>query len=568
FELFFREQRPFFIEGNNVLNFPLNNNNANNLFYSRRIGRSPQGSADVGPNEFVKQNSRTAIIGAAKLTGKNHNGFSWGIMESVTREEKATIENAGETRYQTIEPMTNYFVARAQQDINKGATIVGGIFTATNRKIEDPKLDWLHKEAYSGGLDLVHNWQERKYFINAKVFGSYVSGSTDAITNTQLSSERYFQRPDNEYSELDTTRKSLMGTGGTLYFGKQSGKFTYEFGGSWLSPQLELNDIGFMVQTDRIRQWGFLQYRVPNPVGITRSQYYNAFQSNNWDFDGRKLSRDFEMNCVFEFKNFWEAGNGIGYNVFDGSNADLRGGPSIRYPGNISYWMFVATDGRKKLQFVLNPSFLWGQDNFLKNTNLDLEVNYRPTNALRISVASGLYLNHNQIQYVTTGDVSGEPRYVMGEIDQSTFRVSVRLTYMITPNLSIQYWGQPFGTSGQYNNYKNITNSQAAQYQDRFMMMPASWLTLNGDEYQVDEGNKGSVDYSFAKPDFNFGQFRSNMVIRWEYIPGSTVFFVWTQEMNGAFYKPGDTGHTQYAFDFNQQAHNVFLVKFTYRFVL
>lgn len=568
FELFFREQRPFFIEGNNILTFPLANFNDDNLFYSRRIGRSPQGSANVNPGEYSYQASRTQIWGAAKITGKNHNGFSWGILESVTAPERAKIDNQGEVRYQTVEPMTNYFVARAQQDINKGNTIVGGMITATHRKIEDPGLDWLHREAWSGGLDFIHHWQERKYFFSTQFFGSYVKGSRQSVLTTQLSSERYFQRPDNLYSEVDSTRESLTGTGGTLVFGKRSGKLTYNLGLSWLSPKLELNDIGYMQQTDRIRQWAFMEYRVVQPVGFTRSQFYNVFMAQRWDFDRRLMSRDYEAFMFLELKNFWEMGMGVGVNELGGSNADLRGGPSIRYPGFVNYFFFFGTDGRKKLQVGMNPQFLWGMDNFRKEMNLDMDMTYRPTNALRITLSPGWYVNKSQMQYVETGDASGEPRYVMGEIDQTTFRVSIRLTYMLTPNLSIQYWGQPFGTAGQYTNFKNVNNPRAEAYPDRFDPIAPDQLSLSGEQYQVDEDHNGSADYSFTKPDFNFGQFRSNMVIRWEYIPGSTVFLVWTQEMNGGFYTPRDVNHQQYEFDFNQQAHNVFVLKFTYRFVL
>ncbi len=569
FELFFREQRPFFIEGANILTFPVSSNfGPNNLFYSRRIGRSPQSSPTLGPNEYSKQDSRTTILGAAKLTGKNRNGFSWGVLESVTQEEKATIDNAGERREQIIEPLTNYFAARAQQDINKGNTIVGGMFTAVNRRINDPNLDWLHKEAYSGGVDLIHHWKDRKFYVSGQLFGSYVKGSREAITQTQLSSERYFQRPDNAYSELDTTRTSLMGTGGNFVIGKRSGKLTWDLGGGWLSPMLELNDIGFLRQTDQIRQWGRVEYKVVNPVGITRSQYYNVYQSQQWDFDWRTIYRDYEINAFVELKNFWEAGNGLGFTEFGGSNADLRGGPFIRYPASFSYWAFLGTDGRKKLQVGLNPYFVWGMDNYTHQSNIDLDINYRPTNALRVTLSPGWYINKSELQYVETGDVSGSPRYVMGSIDQATLRMSVRLTYMVTPNLSIQYWGQPFGTAGQYANYKTVVDGANAEYHKRYSLIPPSWMSLNGGQFNVDEGANGTVDYSFAKPDFNFGQFKSNMVIRWEYIPGSTLFLVWTQEMNGAFYTPRDVGHQAYAFDFNQQAHNIFLIKFTYRFVL
>ena len=388
------------------------------------------------------------------------------------------------------------------------------------------------------------------------------------MINTQRSSERYFQRPDNNHARVDSARRSLTGTGGTFLIGKRSGRFVYDIGFSWLSPQLDLNDVGFLQQTDQVRQWVQMQYRVPNPEGMFRSQYYSVYQSQQWDFGGRNLSRDQEVNGYVEFKNLWEAGTGLAYNQHSVSNADLRGGPALLYPGNISNWLWVGTDRRKKFSLNVNPSWIWGQENYLKNTSLDMRITYRPFNAMNIIIAPSFSHNQSQMQYVTTGDVSGEPRYMMGEIDQTTFRVSLRMTYMITPNLSVQYWGQPFGTSGTYKNYKYITNGSASEYTQRFMNVPPSWLTLNGTNYDVDEGNKGSVDYTFAKPDFNIGQFRSNMVIRWEYIPGSTLFLVWTQEMNGTFYGVGDPLYKPYTFDFSQQAHNVFVVKFTYRFVL
>ena len=172
------------------------------------------------------------------------------------------------------------------------------------------------------------------------------------------------------------------------------------------------------------------------------------------------------------------------------------------------------------------------------------------------------------MQYVTTQSVDQQDRFIVAEIDQTTARVSLRMTYMITPNLSVQYWGQPFGTSGKYTNYKYITNAGASTYNQRFIDVPATSFTLTDDQYEVDEDNDNTAEYSFDKPDFNFGQFRSNMVIRWEYIPGSTLFLVWTQEMNGDFYKQPGPIHEKYKFDFEDKAHNILLMKFTYRFVL
>jgi hypothetical protein len=573
FELFFQERRPFFLEGNNTLNFPVSPFNSNNLFYSRRIGRSPQGSADTDESgsddveEYNKANTRTTILGAAKLTGKNKHGFSWGILESVTSKEFTEIDSLGYKRKQVIEPMTNYFVSRAQQDINKGNTIIGGMFTATNRKIEDQRLEWLHKSAYSAGVDFTHHWKKRTYYIAGKGFMSHVKGTKEAITNTQNSSERYFQRPDNDHTEFDPNRKSLTGTGGQVTVGKKSGNIITDLGVNWQSPGLELNDIGFLSQTDYITQWFWMQYRVLQPKGATRWQRYNINQWREYDFGLRNLNEGYNVNAHFEFKNFWQVGGGFTYNVRTASNADLRGGPSILYPGAFYSWIYALTDPRKKFYVFVSPEINFGNEGFQRNVSLNLEMTYRPVNAFNISVSPSLNFYENQLQYVTTASVNDANRYVVANIDQTTARVVVRMTYMVTPNLSIQYYGQPFGTSGKYSKYKYITDARASSFSERFVHIPAANPVQGSDTYDVDENNDGVVDYTFDRPDFNFGQFRSNMVVRWEYIPGSTFFLVWTRERNGAFYD-SHPDHKRYSFDFDEKGHNIFLLKFTYRFVL
>jgi hypothetical protein len=571
FQVYFPEQRPFFIEGRNVLSFSVPGFGRTDLFYSRRIGRTPQGSVetdqddnDDGVDEYVRRTNNTTILGAAKLTGKNKKGFSWGLLESITRREEAEIDSMGSIGKTAIEPQTNYFVTRGQQEINKGNTIIGGIFTATNRNIEDAHLDWLRDEAYSGGIDFTHNWKQRKYYVSAKTLFSTVRGSVESITRTQQSSERYFQRPDNDHAEMDTTRTSLSGSGGTLTVGKQSGKFVYEAGYAWLSPEFEINDLGFMPQTDLMNQWTWLQYRVLNPTKIFRSQRYSASQHLGLDFGGNILSEYFDANTNMQFKNFWSLSSGMSLITRSVSNADLRGGPSLRYPGNYGFWIWASTDGRKKFQMAVGPSGRWGFDDFTSYKGIDLQFNYRPVNSLAISLSPSLSSRNNQMQYVTTGAVEGQDRFVVAEIDQMTARLSLRMTYMIKPNLSLQYWGQPFGTYGSYSNFKYINDADASQYEKRYILVPDNQITLQNDVYSIDENNDGATDFTFDNPDFNVGQFRSNMVLRWEYIPSSTLFVVWTQDMNGAF---NDTG-TLTDFNFDSKAHNIFLMKLTYRFVL
>lgn len=572
FRLFFPEQRPFFIEGNNTLNFPVGFNN-NNLFYSRRIGRSPQGSIDTDNSgednveEYVSRPTNTSILGAAKLTGKNKNGFSWGILESITAREEAEIDSLGIKRKEVIEPSTNYFVARAQQDINEGNTLVGGMITATNRKIEDESLNWLHKEAYSGGIDFTHHWLQRTYFLSTKVVFSHVKGDTEAIHNTQQSAERFFQRPDNHHTQLDSNRTSLSGSGGTVMFGKRSGKIVYDAGFTWQSPGLELNDVGFLGQTDIMTQWVWLQYRKLKSFGAFRSMRTNFTQYLSWDFGGINTERGLEMNGHLEFKNFWGISSGFELTGNTISNADLRGGPSLTYPGRFNQWLWVGTDHRKKLRVSAEGWWGKGFDGYQHNKGVAVNLNFRPTNALVISASPSISNNYSELQYVTTIKHSEGDKYVMARIHQNTYNLSLRMTYMITPNLSVQYWGQPFAASGKYSHFKKVTQADAENYNSRFEPLTSTFDAQN-EEYQLDEDGDGSNDFSVGNPDFNFAQFRSNMVVRWEYIPGSTLFLVWTQNRDESPSTDKHSFNHLYNGLFDKKPHNVFLIKYTYRFVL
>ena len=122
FETFFEEKRPFFIEGANIFgNFGRGGSNSfwgfNRseplIFYSRRIGRSPQGAAE---GEFVNRPSASTILGAAKLTGKTRNGWNMGLLEAVTGRERAEVVTAGLSERVEVEPLSNYVVGRLQRE--------------------------------------------------------------------------------------------------------------------------------------------------------------------------------------------------------------------------------------------------------------------------------------------------------------------------------------------------------------------------------------------------------------------------------------------------------------------
>ena len=201
-------------------------------------------------------------------------------------------------------------------------------------------------------------------------------------------------------------------------------------------------------------------------------------------------------------------------------------------------------------------------------TRLDFGINYRPLKSLSFEITPGYSIYYNSLMYVNQFDYNKGKRYVMASIDRHTLNMSIRINYNITPDFSIQYWGQPFIATGDYSEYKHITNSKADAVNNRYHVFTDNQISYNevSETYSVDDNTDGTVDYSFDKPDFNYKEFLSNFVIRWEYQPGSTVFFVWSQTRN--HYINNGT------FDFNNNvndlfaagANNIFLVKLSYRF--
>ena len=164
--------------------------------------------------------------------------------------------------------------------------------------------------------------------------------------------------------------------------------------------------------------------------------------------------------------------------------------------------------------------------------------------------------------------MNDDARYVFARMDQKTLGLTFRLNYNVSPDLTIQYYGSPFTSAGTYDEFKIVNNSQADAYSDRFDKFSANQISYDADEelYSVDENGDGTTDYDFGQPNFNFAQFRSNLVVRWEYVPGSTLFLVWSQGRT-MFNSTGEFDFGQSMGDlFDVKPHNIFLLKFSYRF--
>jgi len=581
YETFYEEKRPFFVEGSNIYNFPISKSGGpsgrDNLFYSRRIGKRPSYYPNLADGEYMKISGNTRILGAVKLSGKTKNGLSVGILESLTNKETAEIDNNGEKRKEVVEPFTNFFNARLQQDIKKGKTIIGGMITATNRFINDSTLEFLPKAAYTGGLDFTNFWNEKTYSLEINLVGSYITGTKEAILEQQLSSRRYYQRPDASHLNVDSTLTTLSGSGGTIKGGKiGGGNWTYGGRFSWLSPGLELNDMGYLRSADNLQQTVWVTYQIYNPVSIFRKYSVSFRQWSGWDFSGTYLWSGFFIGGSAQFMNYYTAEAGVRRFNKERNRAELRGGPAVDYPGS---WMFrpsFGTNTSKKLWASIRGNYEWGDLNYKSSWGISGEISYRPFDAFQFSVEPGYFFSREDARYVDHIELENKTRYIMGALDQSIFVINLRLNFSITPDLSIQFWGQPFFFSGDYSNYKVVTDPGNKNYNDQFYHFSKNeiWYNQEDDKYQVcDPGlsNSGcdpetNPDYSFSNPDFSFYDLLSNFVIRWEYVPGSTVFFVWSHGQEGYTGSGEFNLGEQMGNLFDTRSTNVYLIKFSYRF--
>jgi hypothetical protein len=577
FQIFFREQRPFFVEGRNIFDYRITQAEAGGqynrdlVFYSRRIGGSP--SRFVGGNPangiYVNQPENTTILGAAKVSGKTQEGLAIGLLSSFTEREYAKIMNNNEETSTQVEPFTSYNVGRVQQDFNDRQSSIGVILTSVNRDINSPELEFLHRSAYSGGVDLVHRWKDRAWQLRVNGVFSNVQGTEEAILRTQTAFERLFQRPDADHLSIDSSATSLSGTGGTVAIGEFDGNWIFEMGGTFRSPGLELNDIGFLTNTEQINYFAWVARRWRNPVGI-----FNRFQWNQniylgWDWSGKSLNRRYNTNIWGQFKNFSNFNFFLNLEQQDISRNALRGGPLFWRPPGWAFGGGMGTDQRKLLRAFFYANTGQAYTGTVSGSSVGVDIAYQPFDALSLVVNPDFSWSQRRDQYFDTQEDGNRTGYLHGSIQQQTLSLTLRATYNITPDFTIQYYGQPFIARGVYDEFKIVDDPLARHFDDRFIIFSEDAVTYDeiSNRFRVNDDQDEAVDFEFRNPDFNFLQFRSNLVVRWEYRPSSTIFLVWAQGVTGGADPEKNVVRALQDDLFNNEIQNTFLIKATYRWV-
>ncbi|MFN0181349.1 MAG: DUF5916 domain-containing protein [Gemmatimonadales bacterium] len=573
FETFFEERRPFFVEGAGILDFGARDQGLN-FYYSRRIGRSPSREA-TGAAPFVDQPRATSILGATKLTGRTRSGWSIGAVAALTGREFAQLADSAGRRFDrvAVEPRTGYGVLRVRRDLNGGASGLGFMATGVGRDLADPAFRFLRSAAMTGGLDFLHRFARNTFEVRGAFGGSFIRGDTSAIGRAQRSSTRYYQRPDQGDLRYDSTRTSLAGLGGQLSLNKVSGAWTYGASSSFTSPGLELNDAGFQTEGDRINLFGRVNRRWLQP-----SSWFRSFQVDfsTWmaqNFEGTALRREIEGSINGELLSFWGFRLNLerGLRAFD--DRATRGGPLVVRPATWEFSATVRSDGRRVVSGSVGVNYDWDAEGGW-SFRLGPEITVRSGGALSVSMSPSFRRSREAAFYVgrfgdpTAANTFGA-RYLFAGLEQNTLSVTTRVNVVMTPHLSLQLFAQPFVATGDYDGFRELAKPRSFQ----FNRYGSAGSTIGYDEaslvYTADPDGPGpGLPFTFGNPDFRVRSLRSNLVVRWEYRPGSTLFLVWNQSRAFSAADPRFRAFRELGDIFGDDQQNVFLVKGSYYFSL
>lgn len=559
YEVFYDEKRPFFLEGNSILDYSAG---SDLLFYSRRIGHAPSYIPSAAGYDQVQAPSGTTILNAIKLTGKNRNGLSLGVLNSLTSKEFTELTFGDNTESVLSEPLTNYFVGRVKQDLNDGNTILGGMVTSTLRSIQENHLNFLPESSLVGGVDMVHNWKNRKYFVDLKSFYSRISGSEFAISLLQRSSRHLYQRPDANHLDYNPFLTMLEGWGGQFQGGKQSGKFRATGSLSWRSPGVDTNDLGYLREADLIIQRMNLRYQVNQPRGIVRNYYLTLDERADWTYGGEKTHTILNIHGFMKFKNLWSV-HLDGVRSFGKIDTRLlRGGPSLRLDPYYIAEYFLQTNSARRFFAGFGTDWKWVDEGRGGSTEHTFKIYWKLSNRLMISSESKYEDLTDINQYVTQNKTGAETRYIVGQLERETFFTTLRAELFATPELSLQFYGSPYFSRGKFTSLKKVGQSLDQDIQSR--LLPLQIIAKEDFTWYIDETGDYAYDFAMNQPDFNFHELRSNFVLRWEYRAGSTIYLVWSHNRYSLQQEYPSSRWNLYRDIAKAAADNAFMLKISY----
>jgi hypothetical protein len=586
FETSFPEKRPFFIASSGVFSFGSFNcyfcSNVSSLqaFYTRRIGRSPQG-ADLayGAGEFAAVPEATTILGAAKITGRTRNGLTLGLLNAVTNREEARVRpETGSDLTQVVEPLTNYFVGRVKKDMMRGNLVVGGIATSVLRDMDPEFSTRLTRHAELVGSDIRYTFKEQQYSFIGNFAITNIEGDPAVITARQNAPARYYQRPDRKpgsdgffTNTKDPTATVMRGGGAYMRLGKDAGDWLWETAVNLRTPGFEANDLAFLTRADYIFYNANIFRSFSRPTSWYRDLNLIAGMQRQENFDGDRTDQQYHAFIGWTAKNFWNFNTFYIYRPDLLDDRLLRGGPVVEKPAVDVVGWNLGSDSRGRIIM-----FAYGE--FAKNrlggygNSFGSNITYRPAPNATLTVGPGWNDSQSLLQYVRrvadpTNTAFYGNRYVLAGIKQKQLSLETRLSWTFSPTTSFELFAQPLLASGDYSNFKEFDAPRTGAFsiygRDKGTITDTP-STTPGDPSTITidpDGAGPATSFNFANPDFNFRSLRGNAVFRWEFKPGSVMYVAWAHNRAASLAQGDFRFSRDFTGMFENVPDNVFLVK-------
>jgi hypothetical protein len=472
------------------------------LFHSRRIGQRPERFALKPGDRLIERPEQTTILGAAKVTGKASH-WTYGTLTALTAREYAKVDVGGTRANRLIEPLTSYNVARVQRDLG-GSSNVGGVATAVVRERD--------ADAITGGIDYNIRWARNLFNWNGTWMGTRAPFA-------------------------DGTRNGFGGVTNLDYIGKH---VEVDSNVGHITPNFRITDLGFLTNSRVNKTDANVTFvlRQPDPWSVFRLLQSSVDVGRGWNLDNVVFDRYVTTAVNTQFKNFWAVDVRVRRDSRVLDDLDTRGGPPIVKPAATSLDVTASSDSRNPWHVTLGLNDvrdeMGGWDR-----SVEPEVRLQASDRLQVSLATSYRRAQTVAQWITNRDVDQDGRidHVYGRLRRGVVDVTARATYGFSRDTTLEVFLQPFVASGDYTDIRRLARPSSFEFQP---------VTLPFD------------------PDFNRKSLRGNVVMRWEWARGSTLFFVWnisTLDLArpGVFTPVRDLGSA-----FGADGTHVFMVKMTY----
>jgi hypothetical protein len=569
FETFLPEKRPFFLEGIDAFSFPLS------VFYSRRIGAAPLAptvGASSSQQETVPLVSvplPATIYGAGKLVGRLGPNWTVGALSAITAANRVTVVDPSGMRYNALAaPSTLFNVLRLKRELD-GAGHIGLIGTgATPFEGNEPYLpdptaatnqicpsgnptplgDRCFHSAYVGGIDARWRSPSAEYVVAGALIESYIHGGPTMP----------LREPDGT-----TIGPGATAPGGWLRLAKEGGKhllLSAEYTGA--GRQLQYNDLGFMARQNVHMLKASVGWRTLEPGTYTFDTTSALEVSDNRNLSGLDLGQLYELNTRVRLRNFSSVFLAADFAPARFDDREVGTGAALERAHYVGGRLELASDPRGQLFATLaNQTQIIGagvystavQASFIVHALRQLDIELLP----QVTWANGEY-RYTHLAPVMDPTMMADDDYVFGKLTAKSVSATLRATYTFTPQLTLQAYGQAFLASGHYGELR----------QQPLPPQPPAGTTVT--LAALNPGTTFTPSPVGSNPaDFQDAALNVNVVFRWEYRLGSTLFLVYTHSQiptvpgvaTGMVMPPANL--SAHAFGHGESS-DVFLLKFSY----